>query len=136
MNKKITKNLYGLGDYNTNQIKALAKLFEVENQSPNVIYNRRPDATPNPGQCIKSINLEDLQYIIPDAFAGNLGTELIKNLTIQQLEKMGRESDAYQKQAIKIALRKTLKQEGLSPQFKNELLRIRNYILYSPAWQE
>lgn len=135
MNKKTTKNLYGLGDYNNNQIKALAKLFEIERQSPSIIYDRRPDAASSPGQHIKSMDLEEIPYIIPDSFAGQVGIELASNLDIKQLEKMGQESDAYQKQAIKDALRRALKQEQLSPQIKSHLTRIQNYIWYSPAWQ-
>lgn len=135
MNKKTIKNLYGLGDYNTNQMKSAAQLFEMERQSPNLIYNRRPDAAPNPDQHIKSIELEELSYIIPDAFAGSIGIELITNLDIKQLEKIGQEGDAYLKQAIKIALRKALAQEGLSPQVKSHLTRIQNYIWHNPAWQ-
>jgi len=48
---------------------------------------------------------------------------------------MGQESDSYQKQAIKIALRKALKQEQISPQVKARLEHIQNYIRHSPAWQ-
>lgn len=135
MNKKAIKNLYGLGDYNTNQIKAGAQLFEIDKQNPKILYDRRPDAVPNPGQYIKSINIEEVPYIIPDSFAGQIGIELISNLDIKQLEKMGAESDAYQRQAIKITLRKALKQEKLPPQVKNHLTRIQNYIWHSPAWQ-
>lgn len=135
MNKKTIKNLYGLGDYNTNQIKAGAQLFEIDRQSPKIIYDRRPDATPNPGQYIKSIELEEIPYIIPDAFAGSIGIELITNLDIKQLEKIGQEGDTYLKQAIKDALKRALKREPLSPQIKNNLLRIQGYIWHSPAWQ-
>jgi len=133
-NNQTTKDLYGLGDYNSNQIKSFAELFDAENISPNMVYDRRPDAAPSPGQYIRSMDIEAIPCIIPDAFAGDIGLELIQNLNIQQLEKIGAESDAYLKQAIKITLIRAL-QQTLSPQIKNNLLRIQNYIQYSPAWQ-
>lgn len=131
MNKKPTKDLYGLGDYNTNQVKSLVQVFEIEKQSPIIVYNRRPDAASDPGKHIRSMNLEEIPHVIPDAFAGNVGIELINNLNIQQLEKIGQESDAYQKQTIKIVLEKALKHN----QGSTNLIDIENYINYSPAWQ-
>ncbi|MFH1326408.1 MAG: hypothetical protein ABIH48_02980 [Candidatus Falkowbacteria bacterium] len=133
-NKNVIKNLYGLGDYNTNQIKALAEFLQIDDINPSDVYNRRPDANLSPGRYIKSMDQKEIPYIVPDAFAGNVGMELMKNLNIQQLEKIGAEGDAYLKETIKIILRKTLQQQ-LQPQIKNNLLRIQNYIQYSPAWQ-
>jgi len=129
-----TKDLYGLGDYNNNQIKAFAELFDAENISPNIVYDRRPDAASSPEQYIRSMDIETIPYIIPDTFAGNIGMELMQNLNIKQLEKIGAESDAYLKQTIKITLRRAL-QQPLSLQIKDNLLRIQKYIQYSPAWQ-
>jgi len=134
-NQPIQKNLglYGLGDYNAQQIKAFARFAEIEDSSPKPYYDRRPDAAPFPQQHIKTMKPETASLIVPDAFAGAVGIELLKNMTIEQLEKIGASDDPILKLAIKNTLNRLLKAEGgrRSPQIEE----IYRYLTYSPAWQ-
>lgn len=124
--------LYGLGDYNTQQIKAFAREFEIEDLSPKNFYDRRPDAAPDSDQYIKDMTPETATLIVPDAFAGQKGIELLKNMTIEQLEQIGAGNDPILKLAIKNTLDRLLSVESeTSIKIKN----ISQYLIYSPAWQ-
>jgi len=125
--------LYGLGDYNTQQIKAFIRYFEIEDLNPKEFYDRRPDATPNPGEYIKIMSPETATLIIPDAFAGEIGVKLLKNMTVKQLEKIGDGDDPLLKLAIKITFKRlsNLESKKNNPQIN----RISQYLTYSPAWQ-
>ena len=125
--------LYGLGDYNTNQIKAFARSFEIEGLSPNQFYNRRPDAAPNPSEYIKNMSPEIVKLIVPDAFAGKTGIELLKNMNVRQIEKIGAGDDPFLRLAIKNTLNRLLKLE--SEKTNPQIEKIRQYLVYSPAWQ-
>ena len=125
--------LYGLGDYNTQQIRAFARYFEIEDLSPKEFYDRRPDSSINPGEYIKIMSPETTALIIPDAFAGKIGIELLKNMTIKQLEKIGDGDDPLLKLAIKITFKKLSNLE--SEKNNLQINKIRQYLIYSPAWQ-
>lgn len=123
-----TLDLYGLSDYNTQQIKAFAREFEIEELSPKNIYDRRPDAAPGADQYIRNMSPETATFIVPDAFAGQKGIELLKNMTLEQLEKIGAGNDPILKLAIKNAFNRSNK-ENLQTK------KISQYISSSPAWQ-
>ncbi|MFH1671393.1 MAG: hypothetical protein ABH889_01280 [Candidatus Portnoybacteria bacterium] len=125
--------LYGLGDYNTQQIKIFARSFEIEGLSPKEFYDRRPDATLNPIEYIKSMTPETASLIVPDAFAGKIGIDLLKNMTIEQLEKIGAGDDPFLKLAIKNTFERLLALEIEKNNPKIE--KIYQYLTYSPAWQ-
>lgn len=125
--------LYGLGDYNTNQIKVFARSFEIEGLSPKEFYNRRPDAAPNPIEHIKNMPSETAKLIVPDAFAGETGIELLKNMSVEQLEKIGVGEDPFLRLAIKVTLNRLLKLED--GRNNSQIKEICQYLLYSPAWQ-
>lgn len=127
----MTQDIYGLGDYNTNQIKELVKLLEEEKMDPTLIYWRRPDAAPEPGASIKDIPLEEIAYIVPDAFAGELGVELASNFSLPQLQQIGVDGDPFLKQTIKLRLETALKQKPADPDIKD----LNDYAHQSPAWQ-
>lgn len=125
--------LYGLGDYNTQQIKAFIRYFEIEDLNPKEFYNRRPDAAFDPDEYIKIMSPETAALIIPDAFAGKIGIELLKNMTLEQLEKIGSGNDPFLKLTIKNTFKRlsNLESEKNNPQIK----KIGQYLIYSPAWQ-
>jgi len=118
-------SLYGLGDYNTQQIRTFIRYFEIEDLSPKEFYDRRPDAFLNPGEYIKIMSPKTATLIIPDAFAGKIGIELLKNMNIKQLEKIGCGDDPLLKLAIKNTFKKLTNLE----------YKISQYLTYSPAWQ-
>lgn len=121
-------NLYGLGDYNTQQIKAFAREFEIENLSPKSIYDRRPDAAPDSDQYIKNMPPETARLIVPETFAGQKGVELLENMTIEQLEQIGAGNDPILKLAIKNAFSRLDKGNSQTKE-------ISQYLNSSPAWQ-
>lgn len=125
--------LYGLGDYNARQIKVFARSFEMEDLSPKQFYDRRPDAARNPVEYIKNMSATTACFIVPDTFAGQIGVNLLKNMTIEQLEGIGAGNDVFLKLAIKNTLNRLLKTESEknNPQVKKNY----QYIAYSPAWQ-
>lgn len=125
------QNIYGLGDYSTSQIKELAKLVEAEKLNSALISQRRPDAAQDPLSFIKQLSPEMAAYIIPDAFSGNLGSQLAAGLTNQQLEKIGADGEPYLKAAIKIALEEA---QNKNPNDAN-IQKSVDYINQSPAWQ-
>ncbi len=120
--------LYGLGDYNTQQIKVFARESETEDLSPKNFYDRRPDAAPDSDQYIKNMSPETAAFIVPDAFAGQKGIELLENMTIEQLEKIGAGNDPVLKLAIKNAFNRADKKSS-------QIKEISQYFNYSPAWQ-
>jgi hypothetical protein len=124
------KDFYGLGDFNTNQIKKIIQVIEDEKNDPRPIKNRRPDGASNPTSVIQNMPLDEVPFIIPDAFAFANGPEMAKNFSIAQLEKIGIEGDEYLKETIKMCLLTAQKQESENQSIK-ELL---NYINHSPAW--
>lgn len=134
-NQLAQKNLglYGLGDYNAEQIKAFVRFAEIEDLSPKPYYDRRPDAAPDPQRYIQAMKSETASLIVPDAFAGKMGIELLKNMTVEQLEKIGAGNDPILKLVIKNTLNRLLKSEGerRTPQIE----KIYRYLTYSPAWQ-
>lgn len=125
--------LYGLGDYNTQQIKVFARSYNLEGLSPKKFYDRRPDAAPDAHQYISSISPEDAAFIVPDAFAGDVGMMLLSNMRIEQLEKIGSGSDPFLKLAIKHTLQRIIikEKDNISPQIK----KLYEYIFFNPAWQ-
>ncbi len=123
-----TLDLYGLSDYNTQQIKAFAREFEIEELSPKNIYDRRPDAAPGADQYIRNMSSETATFIVPDAFAGQKGTELLENMTIEQLEKIGAGNDPILKLAIKNAFNRADKGNS-------QIKKFSQYFNHSPAWQ-
>jgi len=125
--------LYGLGDYNAGQIKAFARFFEIEDLNPKQFYDRRPDAAPSLNEYIKTITPEIAAFIVPDAFAGKIGVELLKNMSAEQLEKIGTDDDPFLKLAIKNAFERLMALEIEKNNPKIE--KIYQYLTYSPAWQ-
>lgn len=125
--------LYGLGDYNTGQIKAFARFAEIEDLNPKNYYDRRPDAAPSPQQYIKAMKPETVSLIVPDAFAGQMGIELLENMTLEQLRAIGTGQNPVLKLAIKNTLNRLLESAGerRTPQIEE----IYRYLVYSPAWQ-
>lgn len=124
-------NLYGLGDFNTRQIKVFARDFELAQLSPKKFYDRRPDAAPEPAKYIQAMLPETAKYIVPDAFAGKTGQEVLKNMNLKQLEAIGISNDPILKMAIKNALNRILKAKESNPQVQ----ALAQYLFYSPAWQ-
>lgn len=125
--------LYGLEGYNTQQIKAFARFFEIEDLNPKEFYDRRPDAAANPSEYIKNMTPETATLIVPDAFAGKMGIELLKNMTIEQLEKIGTGDDPFLRLAIKNTFNRLLELEGEKNNPQTE--KIRQYFTYSPVWR-
>jgi len=128
MNKK--QNLYVLGDYNTRQIKYFAKVLELQKMSARDYYNFRPDAVPDYDKYIQNMHPEVAESIIPDAFAGRIGIELVKNMNTDQLEAIGSGSDAFLKLAVKNAFYRLSSAESTA-----NTKQLRDYFDYSPAWQ-
>jgi len=126
-------DLYGLGDYSVQQIKAFARFFEIEDLNPKEFYDRRPDAASNPREHIKNMSPEIAKLIVPDAFAGETGIELLKNMTVEQLEGIGAGDDPFLRLAIKNTFNRLLELE--SGKKNPQIEKICQYLLYSPAWQ-
>ncbi|MEK7554410.1 MAG: hypothetical protein AAB518_00270 [Patescibacteria group bacterium] len=127
----MTRNLYGFGDYNTNQVRKMAVEVEAEGFDATQIYRRRPDAASEPKKVIREMPLSDIPFIIPDAFAGSLGTEIVSAFSLTQLEKIGTDGEEYLKGAIRIAL-EAAKSTNPNDEHIQKLLR---YVTLSPAWQ-
>lgn len=125
------QNLYGLGDYNTAQVRTMALEVEREGLDPKEMYLRRPDASAEPKATIKNMPATTAPFIVPDSFAGDAGAELSTALSIIQLERIGAQGDINLKGAIKIALDRALSSKPEDEHVK-ELIR---YIKLSPAWQ-
>lgn len=125
------RNLYGLGDYNINQIRVLVRIVQLEGANYLPILYRRPDAAPEPGIVIQKMPLEELSYIVPDAFAGKVGMNLAGALTISQLAEIGKNGEEYLREAIKLSLKLlgTEKPHDAGVKARNE------YVNSSPAWQ-
>jgi len=122
------KNIYGLGDYSTEQIRELVKDVQKENLDPSDIYLRRPDATGNPEEMITSMPIAEVVSIIPDAFAGDKGARLARFFSLKQLEEIGKNGDAFLKTAIKISL-------ATAGENNEHVKVLRDYTDYSPMWQ-
>jgi len=127
----MTRDIYGLGDFNTDQIKELAKLVEDDGMDASPIYLRRPDAAPDPKAAVKQMPLDQVPLIIPDALTAPKGIDAATALSLPQLEKIGNEGDQYLKEAIKMALALALKEQPNNANFKDS----QEYINQSPAWQ-
>ncbi|MBI2024515.1 MAG: hypothetical protein HYT03_00270 [Candidatus Harrisonbacteria bacterium] len=127
----MAENIYGLGDYSTNQIKEFAKAVEDAKLNNKLIFQRRPDAVQNPAGFVKMMPLEMVAHIIPDAFSGKLGEQLTTALSSQQLEKIGAEGDPYLKEAVRISLASILQQNPNNETVKEMV----DYVNQSPAWQ-
>lgn len=125
------QELYGLGDYNTEQIKEFVKIVEAENMDPKEIYYRRPDAAPDPETFISQIPLDEVASVVPDAFAGAKGPALASRLTLPQLEQIGIDGDEYLKEAVKVAL--AIGSFGKPDD--TDLKTLKEYVNRSPAWQ-
>jgi len=129
--KNMIQNLYGLGDYGTNQVRAMATEVEREGLDPAPIYYRRPDASAEPKAFVKAMPLPEIPYIIPDAFAGTLGADLVQALSLSQLQEIGTEGEEYLKGAIKIALEAAVQKSPADEHLKE----LKRYVDLSPAWQ-
>jgi len=127
-----TQNFYGLGDYNTEQIKIMSQVVELSALGASaIILNRRPDATLSPGQYIKMMRPDLTPSILPDSFAGDTGVELVKNINLEQIIEMGKWGDPFLKHSVKDALERALASANPAP----ALQEIKKYITGSPAWQ-
>jgi|SRR3989344_1719734 len=127
----MSRDLYGLGDYSTDQIKAMVRVVEEEGMAVREIYLRRPDAAPDPRTIIKEMPLSEVSYIIPDTFSGPRGLIIAQSLSLPQLQEIGAEGDDYLKEAIKIALTVATRQNPNDP----NLQELKDYVDKSPAWQ-
>lgn len=125
------QNIYGLGDYNTIQIKEMVRTIAEEKLSTALILQRRPDAAENPVVSIAQIPNEMAGHIVPDAFAGQLGQQLAARLSNQQMETIGSEGDPYLRYAIRAALDEAFLQNPNDEEVKKRL----DYTSQSPAWQ-
>lgn len=125
--------LHGLGGYNSQQVKAFARFFQMEDLDPKQFYDRRPDAAPNPTDYIKTMKAELTPLIVPDAFAGKLGISLLQQMSIEQLEKIGMGNDPILKLAILNTFNRLLK--SAEKKDDPQIDKMRLYLIYSPAWQ-
>lgn len=124
------KNPYGFGEFSASQIKNNV-LRGLEPDLTRTVLYRRPDAAPDPARFIKTIPIQEVKDIVPDAFVGSVGTLLVQNMTMAQLEKIGVAAHPYLKAAIRITLERGLR---LKPSDAN-LNRLFSYVNQSPAWQ-
>jgi len=127
----MNKNLYGLGDYNTQQIKILARVVQMEDLNNLPIFYRRPDGNFMPTSFISEIPLDEVSYIIPDSFAGDLGEDLASHLTLKQLVEIGINGEEYLREAIKLKLIRAFKKKPNDMRIKS----LFEYINSSAAWQ-
>jgi len=125
------QDTYTLSRYNTHQIKAFAKLLELEYGIATSLYNRRPDAAPNPTEYVSRIPEDELGDIQPDALAGRLGINLAIHFSQRQLEIIGQTGTPELKEAIIIAFQYAV-QYGIHESVAHQQLA---YISHSPAWQ-
>ena len=126
----MNKDIYFLGDYNTQETQQLVKLFTFYNADPLPVLYQRPDAAPAPMQFINTIPAEEIPSMLPDALA-NLGTESVIRLSRAQLERIGAEGDPFLKAAIKIKAAEAITQGRKDGAFTNLV----SYLYASPAWQ-
>ncbi len=125
------QNLYGLGGYNSEQIKEMMSLVEETDLDAQEILLRRPDAASDPKTAIKNMLLSEAAFIVPDALAGQLGIEMIEGFSLPQLQEIGTNGDEYLRAAVKVALELALRRKP-----NNEHLQeLKEYINQSPAWQ-
>lgn len=127
----MTQDIYGLGDYNAAQIQDLVKTLEEERLDPTLVWYRRPDAAPNPENIIRTIPLDEVPYVIPDALAGERGAILAQKLGIDQLEAIGVNGDPFLKKTVILSLEKAYEANKNDTSNKERL----DYIYGSPAWQ-
>lgn len=125
------QEIYSLGDYNTEQIKEFAEVLKAEKLDTHSIFARRPDAAPDIAGFVTSLTAEEAPYIIPDAFAGNIGISIVEALSLPQLEAIGAEGDGSLKEAIRIKITELSQQRPADDNVQQK----RRYITYSPAWQ-
>jgi|GEM_PF-4603851 hypothetical protein len=119
---------YPFSYYSTAQIKIFARDLSDNGGSQNDILYLRPDATSDPYTVITEIPEKDLPFLTPDTFTGGMGEELLSEMTIQQLEIIGKKGGYFLKEAIKKAAKMAmLKGKPIS--------RLKEYIDYCPAWQ-
>jgi hypothetical protein len=124
------QNIYGLGEYNTEQIKEFAHLLKEEGLDESSIFARRPDASLDVTATIKSLE-DEVIYIVPDALAGENGLSIVRALSLPQLEAIGAQGDANLKEAIKIKLSELSTKNPSDETLKQK----QSYVAYSPAWQ-
>lgn len=127
----MNRNLYGLGDYNINQIKVLSRIVEMDGLNSVSVFYRRPDAHPVPNSFIFRIPVDEISYVIPDAFAGEAGIGLAANLTVGQLEEIGANGEEYLREAIKLKLFEGIKRNPQDQKIKS----LFEYVISSPVWQ-
>lgn len=131
------KNIYPLGDYNTQQIREMAEamqdpeLDKDERTDPNELLALRPDAAKDPAAFIRAIPPEVAPFIVPDAFAGSAGPAMAARLTIPQLEHIGAGGDPFLIEAVRANLEIA---RGKSPD-NQDIKDLLEYINRSPAWQ-
>lgn len=127
-------SLYGLSNYNTQQVKVFIRSFEAESLSSKRFYDRRPDAAANPKDYIAHMNLELISLIVPDAFAGDTGIALVKGMNLTQLEELGHCNDPILKMTVKNTFGRLFSIKS-AIQDMEDIEAIRQYLTYSPAWQ-
>lgn len=125
------RDLYGLGDYNTNQIQVFMKIVQLEGANYLPILYVRPDAAPDPVVVIQKIPLEEVPYIIPDTFAGKAGPKIAAAFTIPQLAEIGAQGEEYLREAIKLNLKLAASEKPHDAGIK----ALNEYVNNSPAWQ-
>lgn len=132
------QDLYSFGDYSTEQmldfvntVREVRKDTGDEEFDENIILYQRPDAAEKPEEFVKTIPLEELWTLVPDALSGPIGLTVTKNLTLAQLERIGRDGDVFLKETIKVNLEIIRAQE---PQ-NQDVAGFLDYIHASPAWQ-
>lgn len=101
------QNLYGLGDYNFNQVRQFVEEVKDGGEDPTLILYRRPDASEDL-EFIGKIPPEEAPFLIPDAFAEPKGGELVRRLSLSQLEAIGAEGDELLKAAIRVNVERLL----------------------------
>lgn len=127
----MTRDLYGLGDYNTNQIRVLARIAQLGGANYLPILYSRPDAAPDPVVVIQKMPLGEVPYIVPDTFAGKEGPKIAAALTVPQLAEIGAGGEEYLREAIKLNLRLAASEKP-----HDAGIRVLNeYVNTSPAWQ-
>ena len=119
---------YPFSYYNAAQIKTFARDLSDNGGDPNDILFLRPDAASDPYTAITEVPEKDLPFLTPDVFTGGMGEELLSEMTIQQLEIIGKKGGYFLKEAIKRAAKMAmLKGKPIS--------RLKEYVDYCPAWQ-
>ncbi|MBI4128795.1 MAG: hypothetical protein HY460_01975 [Parcubacteria group bacterium] len=120
-----------LKNFNPRQVKALALVMELELGYPEFVYYRRPDSAPDPLALFTKIPDEEIPFLLPDAFAGQLGIAFATALGENHLQAIGAHASIYTKESIRIALEDALA-SGINADVARRHLA---YIGSSPAWQ-